>query len=704
MIKILPSLSNVEKAILIGFTVALVILIGVGIVSYYSTSRLIQTVNWVNRTYRVQVTLADLRAHLFNLESAARGYVITHREQDLSPYKSAVQGAKDAYRDLLSDIREREQQQKLAQLSALITDQVTIAQGIIDARNDRGFEAAVAMVEGGLGRKATEEINVLLDEMESAERALLSQRAASAEENQRRVTIVMVVGVVFAAFIVGCAVLFIRKDMAERRRAECALRESREQLQGFLDNANDLICSVTPEGAFLYVNRKWREILGYDEVDQARVRFQDIVHPDFRQHTEAIRMQVCGGKSVDEFETVLVTKEGHSVTVSGHFNGRIEEGRTVAARGMFRNISESKRAEEALQRSNEVLLRSVNELEQRTREISKLSEMGDLLQSCQKLEEAYKVIVEFVPQMVPSNSGSLGAITSSRNLVEIVAEWGPEKSSERVFLPEDCWGLRRGRMHVVRERTSALICRHVGQSAPECYLCIPLVAQGEAVGLLHLQFSAHLDESLDVAAQTKLRLVEAVADRVALALANLRLHEAMRQQSVRDPLTGLFNRRYMEESLDRELRRAARGGRSLGILMLDLDFFKHFNDNFGHDAGDAMLREFSGILQSSIRGGDIACRYGGEEFAVILPEASLEATRQRAEVIREKTKHLNVSHRGLGLGTVTLSVGVVAFPQHGASSEVLFRAADEALYAAKQGGRDRVVVAPLPKEQPAEIL
>ena len=196
---------------------------------------------------------------------------------------------------------------------------------------------------------------------------------------------------------------------------------------------------------------------------------------------------------------------------------------------------------------------------------------------------------------------------------------------------------------------------------------------------------------------TKLRLIEAVADRIALAMANLKLQEAMRQQSVRDPLTGLFNRRYMEESLERELRRAARSNRTLGILMLDLDFFKHFNDNYGHDAGDAMLREFSALLGATFRGGDIACRYGGEEFALILPEASLEATSQRGEVLREKTKRLNVQHRGLSLGTVTLSVGVAAFPQHGSNSEALLRAADEALYAAKQSGRDRVVVAPLSK-------
>ncbi len=703
MKKILPTLSQVERAILIGFTLALLVLIATAIVSYGTTARLTETVEWVAKTYHIQVTLADLRARISSLESGARGYVITGREGYLSPYYSSSRGTWDAYRDLLNDIQDTEQRERLARLPALITERIAIAQSLIDARGSRGFDAAVALVEGGSAKRVTDEIGALLDEMEAAERAILAQRTAAAEYNYKRTTVVLGIGVLVTILIFSCAGLFIRRDIVERLRAEGALRESREQLREFLDSANDLICSTSPDGAFLYVNRKWRETLGFDDVDLTRIQFQDVVHPDYRQKTEAIRLQVCGGKKADEFETVLVTKEGQGVTVSGHITAQAEGGRTTAVRAMFRNISESKRTEEALQRSNEVLLRSVNELEQRTHEISKLSEMGDLLQSCQKLEEAYKVIVEFVPQMVPSINGNLAAITSSRNLVELVAEWGAQKSVERVFLPEDCWGLRRGRMHVVRDRSSALFCRHLGQHTPESYFCIPLVAQGEAVGLLHLEFATRADESLDDTAQTKMRLVEAVADRIALAMANLKLQEAMRQQSVRDPLTGLFNRRYMEESLERELRRAARGNRALGILMLDLDFFKHFNDNFGHDAGDAMLREFSRILQSNIRGGDIACRYGGEEFALILPEASLEATRQRAEVLRDKTKHLNVTHRGLSLGAITLSAGVVACPQHGTTSEVLLRAADEALYAAKQGGRDRVIVAPVPMEQSAEL-
>jgi diguanylate cyclase (GGDEF)-like protein len=148
--------------------------------------------------------------------------------------------------------------------------------------------------------------------------------------------------------------------------------------------------------------------------------------------------------------------------------------------------------------------------------------------------------------------------------------------------------------------------------------------------------------------------------------------------------------------MEREIRRAVRAEQSLGVLMLDLDHFKKFNDTYGHDAGDTVLREAASFFTRSIRVEDIVCRYGGEEFVVILPTADLNAAHTRAERIRSKMRELAVLHQGQSLGMVTVSVGVVALPQHGTSPKVLLEAADAALYRAKREGRDRVVVAEMP--------
>ena len=176
-----------------------------------------------------------------------------------------------------------------------------------------------------------------------------------------------------------------------------------------------------------------------------------------------------------------------------------------------------------------------------------------------------------------------------------------------------------------------------------------------------------------------------------MAVANIRLREALRTQSIKDPLTGLYNRRYMTEMLEREIRRAARAEQSLGLLVLDLDHFKAFNDTYGHDAGDAVLRETASFLTKSIRAEDVVCRFGGEEFVVILPTANLDAAHARAESIRSRLHELTVLHQGQSLGMITVSIGVAAFPVHGTSPQKLLDAADAALYRAKKEGRDRVV-------------
>lgn len=362
---------------------------------------------------------------------------------------------------------------------------------------------------------------------------------------------------------------------------------------------------------------------------------------------------------------------------------------------VHRNLAERERSREVLEQANEKLTSTVNELEKRTLEITRLSALSDLLQSCLSVAEAYKVIVRAVPQFFPSLSGALCMLSTSRNLVEIVATWGGPLPGERVFPPEECVALRRGRVHFLEDPDSGLRCQHLGEARPAGSLCVPMMAQGDALGVLHLQggsLSAGGSGDPPRVTDATRRVAVTVAEQIALALANLNLRETLRSQSIRDSLTGLFNRRYLEESLDREVRRASRGKRPLSVIMLDLDLFKRFNDSFGHDAGDQLLRQFAGLLQTHVRAEDVACRYGGEEFALILPETPLRIARERAEKLREAAKGLVIQHRGQSLSSVSISLGVAVFPDHGTSPETILHAADQALYRAKAEGRDRVVI------------
>ena len=327
-------------------------------------------------------------------------------------------------------------------------------------------------------------------------------------------------------------------------------------------------------------------------------------------------------------------------------------------------------------------------LARRSTQLDLLNQMGGLLQACVSEDEAYAVVGQFLSQFFADASGGVFVTSASRNVVEARATFGAMPSPEAaVFKPDECWALRRGRMHVVDTTTKGLQCSHVPHPAPGSYVCLPLIAQGDSLGVLYVGTSiAHAWP------ESQQRLVATVADQVGLTVANLKLRETLRRQSIRDPLTGLFNRRYLEETLERELRRTERSGGTLGLIMLDLDHFKQFNDSFGHDVADTVLREFSALLQSSVRASDIVCRYGGEEFLLVMPDASAETTFRLADQLRAAAKQLTVSHRGQIVGSVTVSAGVAVFPTHAATAEALIHRADAALYHAKSQGRDQVTI------------
>jgi diguanylate cyclase (GGDEF)-like protein len=340
----------------------------------------------------------------------------------------------------------------------------------------------------------------------------------------------------------------------------------------------------------------------------------------------------------------------------------------------------------------------VDELRLRATEMKLLNEMGDLLQCCSSAEEAYLVVADSVRKILPTaTAGVLYIFKPSRNAVDAAAVWGQSRVSESAFAPAACWGLRRGQPHWSEYPGTGLMCQHLKLPEPGKYLCVPMVGQGETLGVLHLEFAVGSDLESDLApksAQESLqRLATTVAGQIALSLASLQLQETLRDQSIRDSLTGLFNRRFMEESLDRELQRARRKKRSLAVLFLDLDHFKRFNDAFGHDAGDAVLRRMAEVFREHFRGDDVVCRYGGEEFAIILPESNATDAARRADLLRAEARKIEIRHQGHRLEAVTFSVGVAAFPENGATGEEILRAADQSLYQSKADGRDRVTVA-----------
>ena len=282
-----------------------------------------------------------------------------------------------------------------------------------------------------------------------------------------------------AVLVAVCAPLLHRLLV----RSERAVRESEERLRDFLENANDLIHSVTPEGHFRYVNRAWRETLGYSEDEIPQLSLRDIISPDRREESAARFRRVLRGETVSNFETVYVTKDGQNILVSGSTNCQFEGGKAVATWGIFRNITESKRAAKALEETNRKLKHWVAQLEKRSRETDLLNEMAGLLSTALTVDEAYGIIFQFAPRLFPTENGAVCVLSSSRNFVETMAVWGGTLVGERVFAPEHCWALRQGRTYRVKGSGPEMHCQHVGPGAAAGYLCIPMMAQSDALAL-----------------------------------------------------------------------------------------------------------------------------------------------------------------------------------------------------------------------------
>ncbi len=370
-------------------------------------------------------------------------------------------------------------------------------------------------------------------------------------------------------------------------------------------------------------------------------------------------------------------------------------------------VVEREKMEGVLEQTNYKLHSMVYEYGLRQQRLNLFNQMSEKLQRCISLEETYPVISQFAQDLFPLAAGSLFMLSSPQNLFEAVTSWGKALSGEKTFPAENCFALQEGKIHITADFRSDSCCRHILGGGRKSGLCVPLMAQGETLGMLHLQqrispsTSAQpgFDELSEGFNDEMQQLTVTVADYLVLALSNIKLRDTLKQQAIHDPLTGLFNRRYMEETLIREISRAKRYETPLGIIMIDLDHFRRFNNTFGHEAGDLVLRDLGKFLQSNIRKEDVACRYGGEEFTLILPGAPMDITEKRAETLRTLVQDLEIYYNGRPLDSITLSLGVASFPEHGGTGETVLQAADAALYAAKRAGRNKVSTAG--KEEPA---
>jgi diguanylate cyclase (GGDEF)-like protein len=438
-----------------------------------------------------------------------------------------------------------------------------------------------------------------------------------------------------------------------------------EQLKGWIkDELRQLSDNMRTTHTLLIFHSQEADF-NRDRVRDAIQKFKDDQETLLKQRNEAARARA---RDVERSVTVRII--GFSALMGLLFLLVIRESKKLRI------------AEQTALNAQTRLEGSLQQLELESESGKLLNDLQANLQICVNPPEAYEVLGGYAQKFIPNSAGAVFAIDSSRNLMGVMASWGDSLSPTQYILsPEDCCAMRGSRLHLRTEIAHGLSCRHFSGSIPDAYLCLPLAALGETLGILHISVP-------DASALTtaRLALIQQCGEYAALRLANLRLREKLHDQSIRDPLTGLYNRRFLEATLEQELHRSGRHHTGLGVIMADIDKFKAFNDSFGHNAGDIVLKEVGSLFRRSVRTEDIVCRYGGEEFLIVMPDTSLESVRERAEVMRDAIAKLELQHAGHALGKITASFGI-SFSQDGVlTPEILLRYADEALYESKRRG------------------
>lgn len=441
--------------------------------------------------------------------------------------------------------------------------------------------------------------------------------------------------------------------------------EQRLPFEKVIDTLSLGVTMTDSAGKILYVNPAEARMHGYEIPELLGKNLALLTHPE---HLHALPLEKIPEINIDG-KYINLRKDGTPFSTWMTFDRMKDTTGNPVVLATCEDFTACKHGEE--------------ELQQYVQELRVLNDMSEALQVCHHEEQTHPVLIDACQQLFPADSGCVSMLDLESKEMHMVQYWGmpsfdvPKEAQSQSSAPN-------------------MLCPYRQYHHDDECLCAPILASGEMLGMLSLCanpcHSQTPDPEYEQKKENRHTLLLRIAEQYALALMNLRLREKLRLEAIRDPLTGLYNRRYMEESLKREAYRAKRRQSPVSILMLDIDHFKSCNDTYGHALGDKILRELGGFLLSRVRGEDIACRYGGEEFLLILPDTALNTATQRAEEMRKGIKKLAIVHQKTPLH-ITVSIGVATLSEH--ESDILHTVSmsDKAMYQAKASGRDQIVTA-----------
>ncbi|WP_258956665.1 sensor domain-containing diguanylate cyclase [Legionella sainthelensi] len=597
----IPSSKFNKFLLYIIFIPALVLVSGIGILSYHEVNKMLNANKWVAHTYQVIQATDKILITIIDIDSELEAYLLSDDEQLMINIDKMKFDLKEDFDNLFNLIRDNSsQKQRISHFHDLTIQRLKQLNQAIQLKINNKLNTPEEKDFFLQKQDLSNQIKGVAQEIKSIELVLLKERNQVALNSAKTTNIAIVIGKIISFCGLIIAFALANRELSRSLRAEHHRKNVESQLRSILEGATDMIAALDNQYRYMMFNeayqREFKRLFGHSIT--IGMTLDDILTSAATSAKKKLMEQwndsLKSGELVRNIE-FEVNKEPNVYEITSSLI-KNENNETHGTVHIIRNITKHIQEQIELKESYKKLHAGMQALQDKNEQITLLVEMSDIMLACSSQEELSKVMTKYCQRILHFASGYLYIMHPSKNYLEIATTWGKPNPQETTFLPNDCWAIRLGKMHQVSHSRDELICNHVNTSSEQtlAFLCIPLMAQNDIYGLLYMEIS---EEPAVAFSQSQQLLITAFSELTALAFANVRLRENLRYQSMRDPLTGLYNRRYLEDFLLKQIHQSERTKSPISLLMLDLDHFKKINDTYGHDAGDVALKELGKILQ-----------------------------------------------------------------------------------------------------------
>lgn len=678
------------------FALFLVIILGATTLSYQQIDKVKNSNEWVKHTHQVLQYSNELLLDIYDLQTSVRGFLISGDREYIINYDSQDKEIMNDYNTLKDLTLDNPEQHALViKLEPLLIECRRFYKEVIALKEHNKITPELLTTTFNRSQKLSTDIKNLKDLVNLNESKLLDQREAdflkNFNDNMYLTNSIYIIDVVILIILI----FFFNKMISKSQLMRDKVEKSESLMKSIMNGSKDPISAIDSNynylafndayyrefykqfGRKVSVNKNVKKLLEHDP------ELRDKIVNNWRRALAGEQFTVVGDFGI------FGKNANYEISYNPIYN---ENNELIGASNNVRNVSKIIQQEIHLKQMNKKLEVSLHDVENQAKDMMEINEMNSRVRSSISLEEALKIICLYLKKCLPFSSGIVYLLNNSKNYLEAKSEWNNPNGSEKIFSPVQCWCLRQGKTYFYLNPEENLPCLHMGSDVPP-YICIPLMAMNEMVGTLYLEITNALNmNSLEIKelVEKHLFIIQNLSGQLALSISNIQLQELLKIRSTRDNLTKLHNRAYLNDTFDRELQRAKRKKAILSVVMMDIDHFKEVNDQHGHQAGDAVLKEISTACKEFLRDSDIVCRYGGEEILMILFDTAAQESFIRIEQLREHISKIKFNI--VESFSISASFGIAEFPKDADSVETLIKAADTALYQSKHNGRNRTTI------------